>query len=153
MWGSLSNSSTYVVYNGTTTYNTLSTEPNNINPLLLYTYHTDYFILHYIAVAHISIPLMPTFTIGTFTNMTDHVDVSYLSNSITIPMPNWFNLTMKAYKNYSFTFQYNYIPLYFVYEGLINNTFYTGFLDGNITLNINFIAFGYSGKTELIVVR
>ena len=50
---------------------------------------------------------MPTFTIGAFTNMTDHAVASYLSNSITIPMPNWFNLTLKAYTNYSFTFQYN----------------------------------------------
>lgn len=153
MWGSLSNSSTYAVYNGTTTYNTLSTEPNNINPLILYTYHTDYFILHYIAVAHISIPSMPTFTIGTFTNMTDHAVASYLSNSITIPMPNWFNLTLKAYTNYSFTFHYNNTPLYFTYDGLINNTIYTGFLDSNLTLDIHFIALGYSGKTELIVGR
>ena len=93
----------------------------------------------------------PTFTIGTFTNMTDHADVSYLSNSITIPMPNWFNLTLMAYTNYSFTFQYNNTPLYFTYDGLINNTIYTGFLDHNLTLDIHFIALGYSGKTELIV--
>ena len=94
---------------------------------------------------------MPTFTIGAFTNMTDHVDVSYLSNSITIPMPNWFNLTLMAYTNYSFTFQYNNTPLYFTYDGLINNTIYTGFFDHNLTLDIHFIALGYSGKTELIV--
>ena len=48
---------------------------------------------------------MPTFSIGTFTNMTDHAVASYLSNSITIPMPNWFNLTLKAYTNYSYCFQ------------------------------------------------
>ena len=95
---------------------------------------------------------MPTFTIGTFTNMTDHAVASYLSNSITIPMPNWFNLTLKAYTNYSFTFHYNNTPLYFTYDGLINNTIYTGFLDSNLTLDIHFIALGYSGKTELIVV-
>ena len=93
---------------------------------------------------------MPTFTVGTFTNMTD---ASYLSNSITIPMPNWFNLTLKAYTNYSFTFHYNNTPLYFTYDGLINNTIYTGFLDSNLTLDIHFIALGYSGKTELIVGR
>ena len=93
---------------------------------------------------------MPTFTIGSLTNVTD-ADASYLSNSITIPMPNWFNLTLKAYTNYSFTFQYNNTPLYFTYDGLINNTIYTGFLDSNITLDIHFIALGYSGKTELIV--
>ena len=96
---------------------------------------------------------MPTFTIGAFTNMTDHAVASYLSNSITIPMPNWFNLTLKAYTNYSFTFHYNNTPLYFTYDGLINNTIYTGFLDSNITLDIHFIALGYSGKTELIVGR
>jgi hypothetical protein len=96
---------------------------------------------------------MPTFTIGAFTNMTDHAVASYLSNSITIPMPNWFNLTLKAYTNYSFTFHYNNTPLYFTYDGLINNTIYTGFLDSNLTLNIHFIALGYSGKTELIVGR
>ena len=96
---------------------------------------------------------MPTYTIGTFTNMTDHAVASYLSNSITIPMPNWFNLTLKAYTNYSFTFHYNNTPLYFTYDGLINNTIYTGFLDSNLTLDIHFIALGYSGKTELIVGR
>ena len=96
---------------------------------------------------------MPTFTIGSFTNMTDHAVASYLSNSITIPMPNWFNLTLKAYTNYSFTFHYNNTPLYFTYDGLINNTIYTGFLDSNLTLDIHFIALGYSGKTELIVGR
>ena len=96
--------------------------------------------------------VMPTFTIGAFTNMTDHAVASYLSNSITIPMPNWFNLTLKAYTNYSFTFHYNNTPLYFTYDGLINNTIYTGFLDSNLTLDIHFIALGYSGKTELIVV-
>jgi hypothetical protein len=96
---------------------------------------------------------MPTFTIGAFTNMTDHVDVSYLSNSITIPMPNWFNLTLKAYTNYSFTFQYNNTPLYFTYDGLINNTIYTGFFDHNLTLDIHFIALGYSGKTQSIVLE
>ena len=97
--------------------------------------------------------VMPTFTIGAFTNMTDHAVASYLSNSITIPMPNWFNLTLKAYTNYSFTFHYNNTPLYFTYDGLINNTIYTGFLDSNLTLDIHFIALGYSGKTELIVGR
>ena len=97
--------------------------------------------------------IMPTFTIGAFTNMTDHVDVSYLSNSITIPMPNWFNLTLKAYTNYSFTFQYNNTPLYFTYDGLINNTIYTGFFDHNLTLDIHFIALGYSGKTQSIVLE
>ena len=98
-----------------------------------------------------TIASMPTYTIGSFTNMTDHAVASYLSNSITIPMPNWFNLTLKAYTNYSFTFHYNNMPLYFTYDGLINNTIYTGFLDSNLTLDIHFIALGYSGKTELIV--
>ena len=96
---------------------------------------------------------MPTFTIGSGTNMTDHVDASYLSNSITIPIPNWFNLTLKAYTNYSFTFQYNNTPLYFTYDGLINNTIYTGFFDHNLTLDIHFIALGYSGKTQSIVLE
>ena len=109
--------------------------------------HVDYIFLRTV------LPSMPTFTIGTFTNMTDHAVASYLSNSITIPMPNWFNLTLKAYTNYSFTFHYNNTPLYFTYDGLINNTIYTGFLDSNLTLDIHFIALGYSGKTELIVGR
>jgi hypothetical protein len=109
--------------------------------------------VYYLIFTSIYILDVPTFTIGTFTNMTDHADASYLSNSITIPMPNWFNLTLKAYTNYSFTFHYNNTPLYFTYDGLINNTIYTGFLDSNLTLDIHFIALGYSGKTELIVGR
>ena len=125
------------------------------NPFFWFTQQTSvaYSEYSYIAIMNgIGNNSMPTFTIGTFTNMTDHADASYLSNSITIPMPNWFNLTLKAYTNYSFTFHYNNTPLYFTYDGLINNTIYTGFLDSNLTLDIHFIALGYSGKTKLIVV-
>jgi hypothetical protein len=113
---------------------------------------SDFSTINFFAVGNFP-SSMPTFTIGAFTNMTDHVDVSYLSNSITIPMPNWFNLTLKAYTNYSFTFQYNNTPLYFTYDGLINNTIYTGFFDHNLTLDIHFIALGYSGKTQSIVLE
>ena len=112
---------------------------------------STFVFMHYLIVA--SVGKMPTFTIGSGTNMTDHVDASYLSNSITIPIPNWFNLTLKAYTNYSFTFQYNNTPLYFTYDGLINNTIYTGFFDHNLTLDIHFIALGYSGKTQSIVLE
>ena len=65
IWGSYSNSSSYVEYNNKITYNLLATEPNNINNLQWYTYSNYYFILHYVAIAHISMPSMPTFTIGT----------------------------------------------------------------------------------------
>ena len=43
--------------------------------------------------------------------------------------------------------------LYFNYSGLVNNTFYTGFLDRNVIISLNFIGNTYSGKTSTIVLE
>lgn len=63
-WGSLSNSSAYVQYNGKITYNAVGTERKNINPLNWYTYKGYYEYIHYLAISDIPMTLMPTFTIG-----------------------------------------------------------------------------------------
>lgn len=86
------------------------------------------------------------------TNITK-ITISYPSNTITIPMLNWLNLSLKAYSTYNFTFTYNNTPLYFSYNGMINNTLSTGFLDSNLTAQLIFIGTSYSGKTNPIILN
>ena len=100
---------------------------------------------------------MPTFAIGNGTNLgnlyTQNINIAYNHQNITIPSGNWYNVSLKAYSNYSYSFYYNDSPMYFNYSGLINNTFYTGFLDRNVTARLNFIGDTYTGKTGLVVLE
>ena len=100
---------------------------------------------------------MPTFTIGNGTNLgntyTQNINIAYNHQNITIPSGNWYNVSLKAYSNYSYSFYYNDFPMYFNYSGLINNTFYTGFLDRNVTISLNFIGDYYTGKTSMIILE
>jgi hypothetical protein len=106
------------------------------------------------------LPSMPTFTIGTGSvfqaNATAdnyNINIAYNHQNITVPSGNWYNVSLKAYSNYSYSFYYNDSPMYFNYSGLINNTFYTGFLDRNVTISLNFVGSTYSGTTSLIVLE
>ena len=96
----------------------------------------------------------PDYHVDVYLNYTKgNVSVAYDHNNISVPSGDWFNVSLKAYSNYSYSFYYNDSPMYFNYSGLINNTFYTGFLDRNVTISLNFIGNTYSGKTSTIVLE
>ena len=82
-----------------------------------------------------------------------NINIAYNHQNITVPSGNWYNVSLKAYSNYSYSFYYNDFPMYFNYSGLINNTFYTGFLDRNVTISLNFIGDYYTGKTSMIILE
>lgn len=96
----------------------------------------------------------PDYHVDVYLNYTKgNVSVAYDHNNISVPSGDWFNVSLKAYSNYSYSFYQNGTPLYFNYSGLINNTFYTGFLDRNVTISLNFIGNTYSGKMSTIVLE
>lgn len=98
----------------------------------------------------------PDYHVNVYLNYTKGnitVDYGHNSiNSIVVPSKAWFNVSLKAYSNYSYSFYQNNTPLYFNYTGLINNTFYTGFLDKNVSVSLNFLG-TYTGKTSVIVLE
>ena len=85
----------------------------------------------------------PDYHVNVYLNYTKGnitVDYGHNSiNSIVVPSKAWFNVSLKAYSNYSYSFYQNNTPLYFNYTGLINSGFYTGFLDKNVTVSLNFM--------------
>ena len=116
--------------------------------------------IKYSTTQNLTQPSMPTYTIGTGSvfqaNATVdnyNINIAYNHQNITIPSGNWYNVSLKAYSNYSYSFYYNDSPMYFNYSGLINNTFYTGFLDRNVTISLNFIGDYYTGKTSMIILE
>ena len=85
----------------------------------------------------------PDYHVNVYLNYTKGnitVDYGHNSiNSIVVPSKAWFNVSLKAYSNYSYSFYQNNTPLYFNYSGLNNSGFYTGFLDKNVTVSLNFM--------------
>ena len=103
---------------------------------------------------HVQTSGYPDYHVDVYLNYTKgNVSVAYDHNNISVPSGDWFNVSLKAYSNYSYSFYQNNTPLYFNYSGLINNTFYTGFLDRNVTISLNFVGSTYSGTTSLIVLE
>ena len=96
----------------------------------------------------------PDYHVNVYLNYTKgNITVDYGHNSIVVPSKAWFNVSLKAYSNYSYSFYQNNTPLYFNYSGLINSGFYTGFLDKNVTISLNFTGTTYTGKTSVIVLE
>ena len=96
----------------------------------------------------------PDYHVNVYLNYTKgNITVDYGHNSIAVPSKAWFNVSLKAYSNYSYSFYQNNTPLYFNYSGLINSGFYTGFLDKNVTISLNFTGTTYTGKTSVIVLE
>ena len=103
---------------------------------------------------HVRTSGYPDYHVDVYLNYTKgNVSVVYDHNNISVPSGDWFNVSLKAYSNYSYSFYQNNTPLYFNYSGLINNTFYTGFLDKNVTARLNFIGDTYTGKTGIVVLE
>ena len=96
----------------------------------------------------------PDYHVDVYLNYTKgNINVNYDKNNVSIPSGDWFNVSLKAYSNYSYSFYYNNSPMYFNDSGLVNNTFYTGFLDKNVTISLNFIGNTYTNKTSEIILE
>ena len=148
---------------GITTVNSVDFTLNKTSNIYIYsgspndTYLTSYVLIASSISNYID---MPTYSIeggsvfqANSTADNYNINIAYNHQNITVPSGNWYNVSLKAYSNYSYSFYYNDFPMYFNYSGLINNTFYTGFLDRNVTISLNFIGDYYTGKTSMIILE